>query len=166
MPRMPVRARAHPDGIQRRLETMLSGSPVSGKVLVQICRAALWTPIIVLIVHSIAGKIFGHEPYVDPIMHFSGGLAIAFFCWRACLIEPEFLGKPSRLGIDLLAYGLTCAAALFWEFGEFIGDQVRGTNVQRGLGNTMRDLFLGTLGGIVFIVGARLVRSSKKSSFQ
>jgi hypothetical protein len=56
---------------------------------------------------------------------------------------------------------LTCAAALFWEFGEFIGDQYRGTYVQRGLGNTMRDLLLGTLGGIVFIVAARVGRSSK-----
>ena len=126
----------------------------------------MWAPIIVLIAHGIAGKLFGHEPYVDPIMHFSGGLAIAFFCWRACLLSPELFGKPSRLGIDLLAFGLTCAAALFWEFGEFIGDQVRGTNMQRGLGNTMRDLFLGTLGAIVFIIGTRVVRSTKKSSFQ
>ena len=139
---------------------------MSAKIILEICRGALWAPIIVLIVHGSAGKIFGHEPYVDPIMHFSGGLAIAFFCWRACLLSPELFGKPSRLGIDLLAFGLTCAAALFWEFGEFIADQVKGTRVQRGLGNTMRDLFLGTLGGIVFIIGARLVRSSKKLSFQ
>jgi di/tricarboxylate transporter len=70
-------------------------------------------------------------------------------------------GKPSRLGIDLLAFGLTCAAALFWEFGEFISDQYRGIHVQQGLGNTMRDLLLGTLGGIVFIIAARVGRSSK-----
>jgi hypothetical protein len=140
---------------------MLSGNPLSGKIILQICRGALWAPIIVLIAHGIAGKVFGHEPYVDPIMHFSGGLAIAYFCWRACLLSPELFGKPSRLGIDLLALGLTCAAALFWEFGEFVGDQVKGTNVQRGLGNTMRDLFLGTLGGMVFIVGARVVHSFK-----
>jgi hypothetical protein len=145
---------------------MPSNSPVTGRVILQICRGALWAPIIVLIVHGIAGKVFGHEPYVDPIMHFSGGLAIAFFCWRACSMSSELFGKPSRLAIDLLAFGLTCAAALFWEFGEFIADQVKGTRVQRGLGNTMRDLFLGTLGAIVFIIGARAVRSSKKSSFE
>jgi hypothetical protein len=145
---------------------MLSGNPLSGKIILQICRGALWAPIIVLIAHGIAGKVFGHEPYVDPIMHFSGGLAIAYFCWRACLLSPELFGKPSRLGIDLLALGLTCAAALFWEFGEFVGDQVKGTNVQRGLGNTMRDLFLGTLGAMVFIIVARVVGSSKKPSFE
>jgi hypothetical protein len=139
---------------------MPSNSRVSANFILQICRGALWAPIIVLIAHGIAGKVFGHEPYVDPIMHFSGGLAIAYFCWRACLLSPELFGKPSRLGIDLLALGLTCAAALFWEFGEFIAE-VKGTRVQRGLGNTMRDLFLGTLGGIVFIIGARVVRSSK-----
>jgi hypothetical protein len=111
---------------------MPSNSLVTGNLILQICRGALWAPIIVLIAHGIAGKVFGHEPYVDPIMHFSGGLAIAFFCWRACLMSPELFGKPSRLGVDLLAFGLACAAALFWEFGEFIGDQVRGTNVQRG----------------------------------
>lgn len=58
---------------------MLSGKPMSGKVLLKICRGALWAPIIVLIARGIAGKLFGHEPYVDPIMHFSGGLGIAFF---------------------------------------------------------------------------------------
>src|SRR5919106_757176 len=131
---------------------MLSGSAFGREVIFRLCREALWAPLLVLIVHGVAGKMYGHEPYVDPIMHFSGGLAAAFFFWRACLIGPEAFGKPSRLGIDLLAFGLTCAAALFWEFGEFVGDQIRGTNVQRGLGNTMRDLFLGTLGGTVFII--------------
>jgi hypothetical protein len=140
---------------------MPSNSFVNGNLILQICRGALWAPIIVLIAHGIAGKLFGHEPYVDPIMHFSGGFAIAFFCWRVCLMSPELFGKPSRLAIDLLAFGLTCAAALFWEFGEFIADQVKGTRVQRGLGNTMRDLFLGTFGAIVFIIGSRVVRSSK-----
>jgi hypothetical protein len=140
---------------------MLSGGPVGREFIFRLCRRVLWALMAVMIVHGVAGQMFGHEPYVDPIMHFSGGLAAAFFFSRACLIAPELFGKPSRLGIDLLVFGLTCAAALFWEFDEFIGDQVRGTHVQRGLGNTMRDLLLGTLGGIVFIVAARVDRSSK-----
>jgi hypothetical protein len=142
---------------------MLSGSSVRREFIFQVCREALWAPMAVMIFHGVAGKIFGHEPYVDPIMHFSGGVAAAFFFRRACLIGPEFFGQPSRLGIDLLAFGLTCAAALFWEFGEFIGDQLRGTNVQRGLVNTMRDLFLGTLGGTVFII-ARTARAFIRES--
>jgi hypothetical protein len=145
---------------------MVSGSPVSREFIFQVCREALWAPMAVIIVHGVAGEMFGHEPYVDPVMHFSGGLAAAFFFSRSCLIGPELFGKPSRLGIDLLALGLTCAAALFWEFGEFLGDQYFGINVQPGLGNTMRDLFLGVLGATVFLIVARCVRSWTKSSFQ
>ena len=36
--------------------------------------------------------------------------------------------------------------ASFWEIGEFVSDQVFRANVQRGLGNTMRDLILGITG--------------------
>jgi len=84
------------------LHTMLSGRPVSREFIFQLCRQVLWAPMGVMIVHGVAGQMFGHEPYVDPIMHFSGGLAAAFFFSRACLIAPELFGKPSRLGIDLL----------------------------------------------------------------
>jgi acyl dehydratase len=142
----------------------VANGPLDWNSFVRVCREAVWAPVAVLLIHAVAGKLFGHEPYVDPVMHFSGGLAMAFFFQRTCSIASGLFGKPSRLAIDLLAFGLTCAAALFWEFGEFFGDLYRGTHVQRGLGNTMRDLLLGTSGGILYLIAARIRRSQKKRS--
>ena len=102
--------------------------------------------------------MFGHEPYVDPIAHFSGGVAAAFFFRYACFLGRGFLGAPSPLALDLLAFGLTCSAALAWEFGEFASDVFLGTRIQYAVGNTMRDLMLGTLGGGIYVAAARVLR--------
>jgi len=47
--------------------------------------------LVVLIAHAVLGDVFGHEPYVDPVMHFAGGVSAAFFFTRipslACSAE-------------------------------------------------------------------------------
>jgi hypothetical protein len=58
-----------------------------------------------------AARWLGHEPYVDRDA-FLGGVAAAFFF--------RFAGRlligcsaPSGLALDVIAFGLTCAIALF-----------------------------------------------------
>ena len=126
------------------------------EILGRIGREALWAPAAIVFVHWLAGAWFGHEPIVDPVMHFSGGLAAAFFFWRAGICARPYLGDPSHLALTLLSFGLAVTAAVGWEFAEFIGDRVRGTNMQRDLPNTMRDLFLG-VGGALAYVGITVV---------
>jgi len=126
------------------------------RCILRASREAAWAPIAVVILHSLAGKLFGHEPYVDPVMHFLGGFAIAFFFYRLFTLPFELFSTPSRLTLNLLAFGLACTAALFWEFGEFFTDQWFGTHMQRGLDNTMRDLLLGTSGAVVYLALKRL----------
>lgn len=117
----------------------------------RIVRDAGWPGLVVLAAHGILGEVFGHEPYVDPFMHFLGGGAAAYFFVRIPTLFPEFFGDPSAVTRYLLALGLACTAALFWEFAEFLSDTLLGTRMQRSLGNTMRDLFNGMLGALLFI---------------
>lgn len=130
------------------------------RTLGKVAREAAWAPIAVLILHEVAGRIWGHEPHVDPVMHFLGGLAAAFFFRHAASTAGTLLGRPTPLALDLLAFGLTCAVALFWEFGEFASDRLLRTTVQRGLQNTMRDLMLGVSGGFLYLAARRFMPRS------
>ena len=124
-------------------------------ILRRLAREAAWAPVMVLVLHLVAGAIFGHEPVVDPVMHLSGGVAAAYFFRRAASIAGLAFGSPTRLGSDLLAFGLTTSAALFWEIGEYSLDRLAGTVTQGGLNNTMRDLISGLAGGVLYLAAAR-----------
>ena len=57
----------------------MADRPTVGQVARRVGREALWAPIAVVVLHWAAGGLLGHEPYVDPVMHFLGGAAAAFF---------------------------------------------------------------------------------------
>ena len=124
----------------------------------KLLRTAAWAPLSVLFVHWMASRIFGHEPWVDPIMHFLGGAAIAYVVLRWAPLAAKQLGELRPLGRDLLAFGMACTAAVLWEAGEFASDMLLRTHVQLGRVNTMRDLVLGVAGGLVVVAMARAMR--------
>ena len=93
-------------------------------------------------------------------MHFLGGVAAAYFFIRIPMLLPQFFGAPTPATLYLLALGLTCTVALLWEFGEFLSDTLLGTRIQRSIGNTMRDLFNGMLGALLFILVDTRMRHS------
>jgi hypothetical protein len=126
-------------------------------ILRRLAREAAWAPGAVLVLHLVAGALFGHEPLVDPVMHLLGGIAAAYFFRRAASVAGFLLGAPTRLGSDLLAFGLTNAAALFWEIGEFVLDHLARTTTQGDLENTMRDLMFGVTGAILYLAAARFL---------
>ena len=97
--------------------------------IVRVARGAAWATLGVLVLHEVSARLLGHEPFVDPTMHFLGGMASAYFLRYACSLAHPWVGTPTETGLDLLAFGLTCAVALLWEFGEFAGDQYLGTHV-------------------------------------
>ena len=130
---------------------MNRSAPLSA-VVVKIARVAIWAPISVIVLHSILGGIFGHEPVVDPIMHFMGGVAAAFFFYQAAFYSGRYLGILSPLALGIMAFGLAATAAVVYEIGEFASDVFFGTNIQRDVSNTMRDLILGVMGGGLFVL--------------
>ena len=94
-------------------------------------------------------------------MHFSGGIAIAYFFYVASKLASHRVGKLTDMGRALFAFGMACAAAVLWEIGEFSSDIVFNTHVQINNANTMRDLILGVVGASLFLVFGQLVRSSR-----
>ena len=134
----------------------------------QLFRAGGWFPIFVFVLHlflKFGVNIYAYWRRADMPLHFIGGLSIAYFVSGAFRHLSEKIPASEREGMLelLLIIGLTAAAAVFWEFGEYLLDKVWATNLQGGLENTMQDLLLGMAGGAVMIlIRARQLRVEEK----
>lgn len=124
--------------------------------LVRLTLRAAWAPVAVYVLHAVVAGLYRHEPYVDPVMHFLGGAAMAFFISAACTNDVKVLGAPSRLAVELMSFGLTCAVGLIWELGELFSDRFLGSHTQVSVANTLRDLALDALGAVAYLLLARL----------
>lgn len=124
----------------------------------KILRIGGWVPLLVFTTHLFLSgivRVYDIWPPFDIPMHFAGGLAIAFFISRCFQTLPrEGSVRRSRIVLlELLLIGsLTATAAVGWEFMEFTGDQLLGSNVQIGLANTMQDMAMGILGAAAVMV--------------
>jgi len=115
-------------------------------------REAAWAPLSILSFYVIgrALHLFGSFPSVDIPMHFLGGMAITYFYRSAIKNSRDVLGKiPLPIQI-LLAFTAMGTTAILWEFYENIADYFLGTHMVLGLSDTLKDLFNGLLGALVF----------------
>ncbi|MAE66048.1 MAG: hypothetical protein CMJ18_17385 [Phycisphaeraceae bacterium] len=128
-------------------------------VLIRVAKESGWAPVVVLILHEVLAGIFGHEPYVDPVIHFLGGAAAAFLLRCSVSCASGLMGRPSRVATDLLAFGLATVVAVIWELGELLSDLLLGSNIQRSAPNTLRDLALGMAGALAYLVLRRVAAS-------
>jgi len=122
-------------------------------------------PIIVLLFHLIASgllNLYIFFPHLDIPFHYTGGFAIAYASAGilSYLEQEKIIATLNRIVFVILISTLTATATVFWEFMEFIGDQLLRRNIQVSLANTMQDQFLGILGGITwaFILYKRILR--------
>ena len=119
-------------------------------------RSVGWAPLSVFTFHVIAvvgWDIYSRFPDFDIPMHFLGGVAITYFlggCYRTAR-QFELLGNPEKVLYPVTVFGLTCVAAVVWEFAEFLMDRRFGTHSQPSLDDTLLDLLMGMSGGIVFL---------------
>jgi hypothetical protein len=137
--------------------TKVDEAETTGRSVRRWLAAAAWAPVAVLVAHEVGARWLGHEPVVDPVMHFSGGAAIAFFVHRGTVVARRLFGAQTALATDLLSFGLACTAALFWELAEQLSDVYLGTHAHVSVGATLRDLWLGAAGALVYVVSARVV---------
>ena len=119
-----------------------------------------WAPTAVFLFHAFASRVlrlYEDHPASDVAMHALGGIAIAFFFWRAGLLAAGagVIGAINRTGLSVMVFGLTCAAAVFWEFGEYLSDRYLGTRAQLGLDDTLGDMLVGIVGGVAFLAATR-----------
>ena len=94
----------------------------------------------------------------DWILHFSGGLAIAYFLFHLIPYFRKRLGELTPLAHLLLTYTSAVTIAAFWELAEFAVSFSKGTVLQFSISETMIDLFNGALGSALTIVCLWLFR--------
>lgn len=120
------------------------------RILLRVFLEAAWPPaIVVLLCFPMVWA--GLSTKVDWILHLLGGAAVAFCFHRMATLAAPIIGVLRPLTQALLAFGLSCAAALVWEFGEFFSDRYFATHAQYGLSDTMYDLLYGFLGAFLCI---------------
>ena len=128
----------------------------------ELFRRAFWLPTLVLAVHGALALVEGYDRFIplDVLMHLAGGMAVAWCFARALdvLVGHGFVRLPERPVWDVLVIALTATAAVVWEFAEWSSDFFVGTRSQRGLDDTMLDMLLGVVGGLVFLAARRLRR--------
>ncbi len=115
---------------------------------------AFWPPALVFWIHFV--MIFGFNayayiPYVDVPMHFLGGVSIAMtasLLYRLGLKQHVIPALPLAPRLFLITCVVTWVA-VWWEFAEFFSDATLHTYMQAGVRDTMGDLLLGMLGGLL-----------------
>jgi len=124
-----------------------------------------WAPLTVLIVHRYAGAAWGHEPYIDPVIHTCGGLAMAHMLSILIVRAEDSIGRLTALGRELMVFGLTAFVTLAWEVGEYFLSAYYNAHLQRSITETIRDMVLGVVGATVYLIVARVIRkrASKQS---
>jgi hypothetical protein len=115
-------------------------------------KGAAWPGLVVLVSHSVLGYVFGHEPYIDPALHFLGGVAAAFFCSRLEPYFPAVFGALAPATRRTLAFTATTTIAVLWEFMEFLFDVYLGTHAHTSIRSTLRDILNGMLGAGVYLL--------------
>ncbi len=125
-------------------------------------------PVLVYMFNSIFQSValdFYDTYSVDTLMHFLGGLSIAYSANYAL----SLMGKKGWITIqrnNLRAGIIVSVVMLFavsWEFYEFLSDQFLGTFMQPSNADTMKDLCMGMIGAVIFCV-VMLYRADKKNN--
>jgi hypothetical protein len=132
------------------------------KILKLVSKAG-WAPFSVLLFHNGVARLFGHNPALDPAMHFLGGIAIAYFFYTAIEVGIAWFGITKPFPMACVAFCMATTVAVFWEFIEFAGGLFVEQKSQTSLDETMYDLLLGCGGAMVCIILLTLFRLFKKS---
>jgi len=91
--------------------------------------------------------------WIDIPMHLLGGFSVGvayFYCIK--YFESRNFLRTNGFFKMLFVLSLVALTAVLWEFHEFLVDYFFGTNWQKGIADTMLDLFMGILGGFVAAV--------------
>lgn len=112
-----------------------------------------FAPFAVLILHIVA-TIFGWYEliwWLDKPLHLLGGVAIAASTYYLI----EYFSHIQKLQINwkplnlLAIFSVVALAAVSWEFMEFYFDRTINSDMQGGLYDTITDLIMGMLGGML-----------------
>ncbi len=126
------------------------------KIFVQLIKC-FYPPAVVFFLHIMLGGYFRFYlifPNFDIPMHFLGGMSIGItgvLLLRLAQKEGWMNIKKKIISLFLILCFVALSATL-WEFLEWIGDFYLQTRMQEGLNDTMGDMFLGLIGGLISTV--------------
>jgi len=94
--------------------------------------------------------VYSFAEWIDIPMHLLGGSLVAF----TYFFSLRYLQKRSHIKINSLTrivfvFALVALTAVLWEFFEFSLTYITGMSFQGTLNDTIFDLFLGLLGGLL-----------------
>lgn len=116
----------------------------------------LTPPIIVFGVHILLSKtvdMYGLFPWIDIPMHFVGGMTMTttlIMLYKA-LQHINVIPQMHVAITKLFLFTAISTITIFWEFAEFSTDVFFGTHAQVNIPDTMKDMFLGMMGGLLII---------------
>jgi hypothetical protein len=117
-------------------------------------RQSAWAPLSVFVLY-LAGRAFSAYllyPPLDIPTHFLGGAAIAYFYRSAITESQRLIGSIPRPIQNLLTLTCTGTTTILWEFFEYSSDLFFHTSMVLGLEDTLKDMFLGLLGGLMILM--------------
>lgn len=117
-------------------------------------REAAWAPLAVVGFYAIglAFDWYDRFPPLDMPSHFLGGAAITYFYKSAIKHSQDMVGEIPSLIQTLLAFTSTGSTIIIWEFYENAADLFLGTQMVRGLEDTIVDMFVGLLGALILLL--------------
>ena len=136
-----------------------SATTALGRLLLR----AGWAPAVVLVAHQIISR-GAYRQQLDFLIHFCGGMAIAFFAYHALGCFAAWFGELRPLGRYLFSFAVACTVGLFWEFGELLSDVFLQTRIQRTIHETMRDLIADTTGALLSLGVVALVQLLRRKA--
>ena len=117
-------------------------------------REAAWAPLGVVGFYAIGLALDWYDrfPPLDLPSHFLGGAAITYF--YACAIQNSqtIVGSIPAPIQSLQAFTCTGTTIIVWEFYENAADFLLGTQMVRGLEDTIVDMFVGLMGALVLML--------------
>jgi len=121
---------------------------------------------IALILHVGGGLLgaYGISHY-DTLTHFVSSFLIAFIAFVIIYILDEYWDglKMDKYAMAFVVIITTIAIGVIWEFNEWITDIIFGTQEQWGYNDTIKDLFIDMVAGIIMaFIGVTMI---KRGSF-
>lgn len=121
---------------------------------------------ITLILHVGGGLLGAYKiPNYDTFTHFVSSFLVAFLAFIIIYILDEYWDglTMDKYAMAFVVVITTIAMGVIWEFNEWITDLAFGTHEQWGYNDTIKDLFIDTLAGVVMaIIGVSMI---KRGSF-
>lgn len=118
--------------------------------------------ITVALVLHVGGGLLGAYgiSYYDILTHFVSSFLIAFIAFVIIFILDEYWDglKMDKYAMAFVVIITTIAIGVVWEFNEWITDLVFGTSEQWGYTDTLKDLFVDTIAGVLMaFIGVSMI---------